>query len=93
MSSATPLVRDTRLVCFATTSLDDALDWAYRRGLRWGGRTLFVYEVSLVDPEVDVNMHRPGAVEELTSVMSPEGTVVRLTRQVEVADYPYASFG
>lgn len=88
-----PGEENDRLMCFATTSLDGALDWAYRRGLRWGGDTLYVYEVDLVDPEVDVNMHRPGVLEELTSVMSPEGTVVRLAHQLAVADYPHAVFG
>lgn len=88
-----PGEEDHRLRCFATTSIADALDWAYRRGLRWGGDTLYVYEVDLVDPEVDVNMHQPGTSEELTSVMSPRGTVVRCVQKVAIADYPHAIFG
>jgi len=59
--------------CYATTSLEQALDWAYRRGLRRGGRTLCVYEVEMLDPEVDINAHPPGVDQELTSVMSPAG--------------------
>src|SRR5690606_7191765 len=62
-----PGEEDDRLVCFATTSIDDALDWAYQRGIRWRGDVLYVYEVDLVDPEIDVNMHSRGAVEEITS--------------------------
>jgi hypothetical protein len=89
-----PGEEDDRLMCFATTSLEDALKWAYRRGLRWGGDMLYVYEVDLVDPEVDVNMHRPEVLQEPTSsVMSPKGSVVRLAHQLAVADYPHADFG
>jgi hypothetical protein len=88
-----PGEKDDRLMCFATTSSEDALKWAYRRGLAQGGDMLYVYEVELVDPEVDVNMHRPGVAEETTSVMSPKGTVVRLAHQLAVADYSQADFG
>jgi hypothetical protein len=52
-----------------------------------------VYEVDLVDPEVDANMHRHGVLQELRWVMSPEGTVVRLAHQLAVADYPRAISG
>lgn len=70
---------DLRLMCWATTSLENALDWACRRGMRSGGDTLYVYDVDLVDPEVDTNMHRPGSDGPISSVMSPHG-IVRAVR-------------
>lgn len=84
---------DDRQMCFATTSLDHALDWAYRRGLRHGGDVLYVYEVDMVEPEVDINMHRPGGDERKTSVMSSRGHVIRVADQVRVTEYPRAIFG
>lgn len=54
---------------------------------------LFVYEVDMLNPEVDVNMHRLGSMEVVTSVMSPTGRVTRLFHRVAVADYPHAIFG
>jgi len=84
---------DDRQMCYATTSIDNALDWAYRRGLRHGGDVLYVYEVDMAEPEVDVNMHRPGVDEPITSVMSPQGRVVRVAHQVRVSEYPHAIFG
>ncbi len=84
---------DDRQVCFATTCLKDALDWAYRRGIRHGGDMLYVYEVEMVDPQVDVNMHPPGSSEPVRSVMSSRGRVSRLVHEVAVADYPDAFFG
>lgn len=66
-------------MCWATTSLEDALDWACRRGIRFGGETLYVYEVDMVDPEVDTNMHRPGSEGPISSVMSMHG-IVRAVR-------------
>jgi hypothetical protein len=41
---------DDRLMCFASTSAEEALRWAYQRGLRHGGDTLYVYEVEMNDP-------------------------------------------
>ena len=88
-----PGEEDDRQMCFATTSLDDALHWAYSRGIRYGGETLYVYEVEMVDAEPDVNMHGPDPTGPYTSVMSSKGTVVRLFHQVPLADYPHAHFG
>lgn len=82
-----PGAEDFRQMCFATTSHRDALDWAYRRGIRHGGDTLYVYEVEMEDPEVDINMHRPGSLGPVTSVMSPRGRVVRVVDSVLVAEY------
>jgi hypothetical protein len=74
------------MLCFATTSQDDALDWAYRGGIRHGGDTLFVYEVEMENPQVDVNMHSPGSLEVITSVMSHRGLVVAVALAVPTAD-------
>jgi len=52
-----------------------------------------VYEVELSDPQVDVNMHRPGIEQEITSVMAGRGYVTRLVTRMAVADYPDAFFG
>ena len=84
---------DDRQMCFATISMEAALDWAYRRGIRHGGDMLYVYEVEMEDPQVDINMHAQGVDQAITSVMSPRGRVVRLAHQVAKADYPHAFFG
>ncbi len=84
---------DDRQMCFATTDLDDALHWAYWRGIRHGGDMLYVYEVEMFDPEVDVNMHGSGSPELITSVMTSRARVIRLFHQVAVADYEGAVFG
>lgn len=73
-------------MCFATTSQDAALDWACRRGIRHGGDVLFVYEVQLEHPQVDVNMHGAGSLEAITSVMSPTGIVVGLAKELATTD-------
>lgn len=79
---------DRRLVCFATTRKDAALDWACRRGVRHGGDTLFVYEVEMVDPDVDTNMHMPGSDDELASVMSHHGVVLSVAEAIPTSDCP-----
>jgi hypothetical protein len=84
---------DDRQMCFATTTIEQALDWAYRRGLRHGGDLLYVYEVEMLEPQVDVNMHGQGTEPPITSVMSPSGCVVRVAHQVAVADHPGGLFG
>ena len=88
---------DDRQMCFATTSLDEALWWAYARGLRHGDDMLYVYEVEMNDPHVDVNAHGarpyPGVDYKITSVMSARGRVIKIFHQVAVADYPRAVFG
>jgi hypothetical protein len=84
---------DDRQMCFATVSEEEALAWAYRRGIRHGGDTLFVYEVEMDDPEVDTNAHGQRTWETVTSVMAPRGRVMAARRAVAVADYPYAWFG
>lgn len=88
-----PGEEDERLMCFAIVSLEHALDWAYRRGIRHGGEIIYVYEVEMDNPKVDVNMHRPGAEGPVTSVMSPKGRVVKVAVEIPVADYPHAFFG
>lgn len=79
---------DDRQRCFATVCSEHALDWANRRGIRHGGDTLYVYEVEMVDPEVDVNMHRPGTDGPISSVMAEYGYVVRIAVQLPVAEHP-----
>lgn len=81
---------DDRQMCFATTSREQALDWAYQRGIRHGGDMLYVYEVELTEPEVDVNMHQPGSGAPITSVMSACGRVIRVVDILDKADYPEA---
>lgn len=78
---------DDRLMCFASTSIEIALRWAHTRGVRHGGDSLFVYEVELIDPEVDVNAHRPGVEQPISSVMSPCGQVLRLAHSIPVSQY------
>ena len=91
-----PGEEDDRLMCFATTSEDDALGRAYQRGIDKGS-ILYVYEVEMADPEIDVNMYPPrGPVddsEHVTSVMSHQGRVMRVVREVPVVEYPDAWFG
>ena len=84
---------DDRQMCFATTSQEVAVDWAYSRGVRHGGETLYVYEVEMTDPQVDVNAHRPGTDGEITSVISERGIVIRVVQAVPKAEYPGAFFG
>ncbi|NYI99950.1 hypothetical protein HNR19_000649 [Nocardioides thalensis] len=91
--STMPGEEDDRRMCFATVSLDEALDWAYRRGIRHGGDTLYVYEVEMEDPQVDVNAHPLGSEGPVTSVMSPRGRVVRVAHEVPVTEYPHAFLG
>lgn len=95
---------DNRLRCFATTSERSAFSWAARRSVDRGD-LLFVYEVEVFDPEVDVNMHgKMGGVrldDEINSVMAQRAVVVRIhatggsTGFCEVdwssVDYPSAS--
>ena len=84
---------DDRQMCWATTSLDAALQWALQRG-RHIGPILYVYEVALDDVLVDINVHRVGTLEDLTSVMSPHGRVVALVGQMHESEHPNApSFG
>ena len=84
---------DDRQMCFATVSREQALRWAYQRGIRHGGDELHIYEVEMLAPQVDINMHRPGSDGPVTSVMSPCGTVVRLVEVVNKAQYPDAFLG
>lgn len=80
-------------MCFATTDQAAALQWTYQR-CRQHGPVMYVYEVELVDPMVDVNMHnercRLSADEIVTSVMASKGTVVRLVESLHEDDWPGA---
>jgi hypothetical protein len=81
-----PGEEDDRQRCFATTSIDEALHWASQRAVS-AGEVLNVYEVEMVEPEVDVNVHPHGSYGDITSVMSHTGRVVRLVRQVSPKEY------
>lgn len=71
-----------RLRCFVTTSERVAFSWAARRGLNRGD-VLYVHEVDVFEPEVDVNMDGQlgGARHddvEIDSVMALRAVVRRL---------------
>jgi hypothetical protein len=84
---------DDRRMCFATTDIEQALWWAYARGIRWGGRMLFVYVVEMDTPEVDVNAHPRNSPAPFTSVMSPSGRVVGIHTETSLDDYPNKPYG
>lgn len=87
-----PGEEDDRQMCWACLDAEVALDWAYSRGIG-KGPILYAYEVELLDPEVDINMHPLGTDEEIISVMSPQGRVIRVAREVPVADFDRTPFG
>lgn len=78
-------------MCFATTDEHAAMQWAYQRA-RHLGPVMFVYEVDLVDPMVDVNMHSDccwlAADETVTSVMAESGRVTRIVRSTHEDHWP-----
>lgn len=87
-----PGEEDLRQMCWACLDEEVALDWAYRRG--YGrNKVLYAYEVDLLHPEVDVNMHPHGTDNEIVSVMSPVGRVIRIAREVAVDDFDRTPFG
>ena len=57
---------------WANTDVRSAFQWAEKR-YRELGPTLYVYEVELDEPTIDVNQEQV-----VTSVMAPRGRVVRL---------------
>ena len=72
----------------------DALWWQTTSGWHPGAQHVFDANwPSELDPEVDVNAYRPGIGQEITSVMSAHGRVVRLVHGVAVDDYPESIFG
>jgi hypothetical protein len=82
-----PGIEDDRQRCWATTSWDSALQWALQRKY-WMSDTLYIYEVELDDPEVDVNIHRVRINgEAIDSVMAPSGRVIRLVHQQPASDH------
>ena len=78
-------------MCFATIDEDAALQWAYQRS-RHRGPVMFVYEVDLVGPMVDVNVHNDccwiAAGETVTSVMAESGSVRRIVRSMHEDEWP-----
>jgi hypothetical protein len=90
-----PGEEDDRMVCFACIDIEVALDWAYSRGIGKGS-VLHVYEIDMLDPEVDVNVHNRadyGSGHSITSVMSTQGTVRRVVRTVTLEDFDRTPFG
>jgi len=82
---------DYRLRFWATTDPDLALHAGARYEWRLEGVSdrIYVWEVELDEPEVDVNLHsrwntEPGQV---TSVMAPSGRFVRIFREMSLSDY------
>lgn len=67
-----PALGDDRLMVWANTDVRSAFQWAEKR-YRELGPTLYVYEVELDEPTIDVNQEQV-----VTSVMAPRGRVVRL---------------
>lgn len=81
--------QDTRQMCFATTCFRSALQWAHQRRIRsGGGPVLRVYEVDLLDPEVDTNAEgwwkRDGGAR---SVMAPSGVIAYLHLALDEEGY------
>jgi len=84
-----PERQDTREMCFATTCFRSALQWAHqRRANSNGGRTLRVYEVHLLDPEIDTNAEgwwrQEGGAH---SVMAPSGVIANLHLALDEGEY------
>jgi hypothetical protein len=79
---------DDRQMSWATTSEEMAFAYACGNGLHLAEReTLYVYEVEMTDPEVDINVHGSFCWVEgqvLHSLMAPEVRVARIhsTRSV-----------
>lgn len=80
-----PSAGDERNMVWATTDPDAALGWARRRYPSMGDM-LYVYEVELIDAEVDTNHHRDWETGAVTSVMAPSGIVVRLLRSAHATN-------
>jgi hypothetical protein len=90
-----PGEEDERQMCFACIDIEIALDWAYSRGIG-KGPTLYVYEIDMLDPQVDVNVHSRadyGSGDAITSVMSTRGTVREVVRIVTLKDFDRTPFG
>ena len=81
-----PAEGDDRLVVWATTEVDDALNWA-NRGYTPPGSILYVYEVDLVDVRFDINFPPEKSTTDAVSVMGSSGTVLRLVQQVPAAHF------
>lgn len=71
---------DPREMVWATTDVADALLWA-GRGLTPRGTALYVYEVTLTDPEVDTNATKEWETPPFRRVMAPHGVVLGLVQR------------
>jgi hypothetical protein len=78
---------DSRRMFWATTTAEAALGWAARRSGHLGLERLYVWEVELDHPEVDVNLHSTRWQVPVTSVMAPSGRFVRVISDIPLAEY------
>jgi hypothetical protein len=72
---------------WASTSEEGTLGWAARRCEALRLARLYVWQVELDSPEVDVNMHPDRWTAPVTSVMAPSGRFISLVRDVLLVDY------
>jgi hypothetical protein len=83
---------DPRTMFWGTTDQGAALRWGARYAMRFEGRLdrVYVWEVALDNPEVDVNAHgseRGMRDEEISSVMSLSGRFVRIVGEMSLTEY------
>ena len=77
---------------WGTTDPEAALRWGTRYQLRLEGRLdrVYVWEVHLDAPEVDVNAHRTARGprdDDVTSVMAASGRFVRLVQEMTLTEF------
>jgi hypothetical protein len=83
---------DPGTMFWATTDEEAALRWGARYQMRFEGRLdrVYVWEVDLEDPKVDVNAHdsaRGLRGEAVTNVMAASGRFLRLVQEMSLAEY------
>lgn len=83
---------DPRTMFWGTTDQEAALQWGTRYQMRLEGRLdrVYVWEVHLEAPEVDVNAHgsaRGLRDEDITSVMAASGRFVRLVQEMSLTEF------
>jgi hypothetical protein len=76
-----PANHDCRLVVWAFTNVDQALDRARARPLNEGS-VQYVYEIELEGPMIDPNVPGGASAAESTSVMALRGHVLRLVLRI-----------
>jgi len=83
---------DPRTMFWGTTDREAALRWGTRYQMRLEGQLerVYVWEIHLEDPEVDVNAHgsaRGLRDEDVTSAMARSGRFERLVQEMLLAEY------